>query len=101
MGMRVASDRHWIAAVDHDVSLGVADEKERHGHLETPETERPAREQVQRKTARHDAILGRHLSTARTPRPPAHGQQLAAGCWPLAAQIVQTRVAMADERCCK
>jgi hypothetical protein len=59
MRVGVAGDREWVASVDHYVSLRVTDQKERHRHLETAETECAALEQIELKAARHAAILDR------------------------------------------
>jgi hypothetical protein len=44
VGARIASNRQWIAAVDHDVPRRVADQEERHRHLHPTSLERAAAE---------------------------------------------------------
>ena len=53
----VARDREWIAAVDHDVSLRVADQEERDRNLDIAEAERAAVEQVELRARRHGPIV--------------------------------------------
>jgi hypothetical protein len=57
MRVRVAGDRQRIAPVDEDVSLRVADQEERHRHLDSTEAKRAAVEHIQRRASRHGSIL--------------------------------------------
>jgi hypothetical protein len=57
MSMGVASDRDRVPTVDHDLSLRVADQKERHRHVETADPECAALEQIQLKATRHEPML--------------------------------------------
>jgi hypothetical protein len=63
MGAGIVSDRQRIAAVDDDIPLRVAHQKEWHRNHDACEPERAALEQVELDAAHHALIVWRHRST--------------------------------------
>jgi hypothetical protein len=53
----IAGDCEWIATIDNDVALWVANQKERHRHVDAADLKRAAAEQVEHDASRHTQIV--------------------------------------------